>query len=144
MSNYIEVDGLRVDPCMWRSKVEEVERLQARVAELEGSEMTCIKTLVDIRFACGDDGKRMQGELVEYIAELSRQAVSVPEWVSVIEDNCWDLRCVSRSTGGDDCDVIWQVIEHHMSEPNQRVIAESLYPLDALERALNPIEQEGE
>ena len=34
MSNYIEVDGLRVDPCMWRSKVEEVERLQARVAQL--------------------------------------------------------------------------------------------------------------
>ena len=38
MSNYIEVDGLRVDPCMWRSKVEEVERLQARVAELEAEE----------------------------------------------------------------------------------------------------------
>ena len=34
MTDYIEVDGLRVDPCMWRSKVEEVERLQARVAEL--------------------------------------------------------------------------------------------------------------
>ena len=34
MSNYIEVDGLRVDPCMWRSKVEEVEQLRARVAEL--------------------------------------------------------------------------------------------------------------
>ena len=61
--------------------IAENERLQARLAELEGSEMTCIKTLVDIRFACGDDGKRMQGELVEYIAELSRKAVSVPEWI---------------------------------------------------------------
>jgi hypothetical protein len=38
MSDYIEVDGLRVGPCMWRSKVEEVERLQARVAELEAEE----------------------------------------------------------------------------------------------------------
>jgi len=32
MSDYIEVDGLRVGPCMWRSKVEEVEHLRARVA----------------------------------------------------------------------------------------------------------------
>ena len=65
--------------------IAENERLQARLAELEGSEMTCIKTLVDIRFACGDDGKRMQGELVEYIAELSRKAVSVPEWIKCSE-----------------------------------------------------------
>jgi hypothetical protein len=41
---------------------------------LDGQEMTLIKTLVDIRFACGDDGKRMQGELVEFIAELARKA----------------------------------------------------------------------
>jgi len=34
MSDYIEVDGLRVGPCVWRSKVEEVEQLRARVAEL--------------------------------------------------------------------------------------------------------------
>ena len=34
MSDYIEVDGLRVGPCMWRSKVEEVDQLQAQVAEL--------------------------------------------------------------------------------------------------------------
>jgi len=33
MSDYIEVDGLRVGPCMWRSKVEEEQnrrRLQSR------------------------------------------------------------------------------------------------------------------
>lgn len=59
---------------------------QASRQESESSEMACIKTLVDVRFACGDDGKRMQGDLVDYIAELSRkagagdgQAVSVPE-----------------------------------------------------------------
>ena len=32
MTDYIEVDGLRVGPYMWRSKVEEVEQLRARVA----------------------------------------------------------------------------------------------------------------
>ena len=34
MTDYIEVDGLRVGPCMWRSKVEEIDQLQAQVAEL--------------------------------------------------------------------------------------------------------------
>ena len=34
MTDYIEVDGLRVGPCMWRSKADEVEQLRARVAEL--------------------------------------------------------------------------------------------------------------
>ena len=56
--------------------IAENERLQARVAMLEGSEMACIKTLVDIRLACGDNGKRMQDELVEYIAELSCKAAA--------------------------------------------------------------------
>ena len=54
--------------------VGDVREWQASRQELDGQEMTLIKTLVDIRFACGDDGKRMQGELVEYIAELSRKA----------------------------------------------------------------------
>ena len=48
---------------------------QASRQLLNSSEMACIKTLVDIRFACGDNSKRMQDELVEYIAELSRQAL---------------------------------------------------------------------
>ena len=43
----------------------------------QNEEMACIKLLADIRQACGDDGKRMQGELVEYIAELYRKAERV-------------------------------------------------------------------
>lgn len=35
MSDYIEVDGLRVGPCMWRNLKEQNEQLKARVAELE-------------------------------------------------------------------------------------------------------------
>lgn len=42
MSDYIEVDGLRVGPCMWRNAKDEltrlkseVERLRGRLAELE-------------------------------------------------------------------------------------------------------------
>ena len=44
---------------------------------VKNEEMTCIKLLADIRQACGDNGKRMQDELVQYIAELYRQAESV-------------------------------------------------------------------
>jgi hypothetical protein len=44
---------------------------------VKNEEMTCIKLLADIRQACGDDGKRMQDELVQYIAELYRQAERV-------------------------------------------------------------------
>ncbi|QBJ80554.1 hypothetical protein [Aquitalea sp. USM4] len=33
-----------------------------------------LKLVADIRFALGDDGKRMQGELVEYCKELRRDA----------------------------------------------------------------------
>jgi hypothetical protein len=43
----------------------------------QNEEMTCIKLLADIRQACGDNGKRMQDELVQYIAELYLKAESV-------------------------------------------------------------------
>ena len=47
---------------------------QASRQALEGQDARLIHLLADIRFACGDDGKRMQGELVEYIGELARKA----------------------------------------------------------------------
>jgi hypothetical protein len=47
---------------------------QAGRRALEGQDARLIHLLADIRFACGDDGKRMQGELVEYIGELARKA----------------------------------------------------------------------
>ena len=72
MSDTIYTDSSKVNAGL----IAENERLQARVAMLEGSEMACIKTLVDIRLACGDNGKRMQYELVEYIAELSCKAAA--------------------------------------------------------------------
>jgi hypothetical protein len=52
---------------MWRG-------WQAGRRALEGQDARLIHLLADIRFACGDDGKRMQGELVEYIGELARKA----------------------------------------------------------------------
>ena len=57
MSNYIEVDGLRVDPCMWRSKVEEVERLQAQVVELVAVAVSVRDDLL-LRSEIDSDGTR--------------------------------------------------------------------------------------
>ncbi len=34
----------------------------------------CVSLVADIRFACGDNGKRMQPELVEYVRELAKDA----------------------------------------------------------------------
>ena len=52
---------------MWRG-------WQASRQGVGGQDARLIHLLADIRFACGDDGKRMQGELVEYIGELARKA----------------------------------------------------------------------
>lgn len=43
-------------------------------AVLQSYESQLLRLLVDIRFAAGDDGKRMQDELVEYIGALRRDA----------------------------------------------------------------------
>jgi len=103
--------------------IAENERLQARLAELEGSEMTCTKTLVDIRFACGDDGKRMQGELVEYIAELSRKAVSVP---SILYDGY----------------AVVQEVQHARNSKGLEKIKDSALVPDVLDAVVKLIKQE--
>ena len=65
-----------------------VERLRARAAEHGGDKLleeaaaaleaaredACVALVADIRFACGDNGKRMQPELVEFIRELAEDA----------------------------------------------------------------------
>ena len=33
----------------------------------------------------------------------------------LLEENSWDLRCIDIPTGGDDYDIEWIVIEHHMA-----------------------------
>lgn len=44
------------------------------------------------------------------------------ERLEFIENGTVDLRCHSAPTGGDDFDIYWNVIEHHMAEPNEREI----------------------
>ena len=71
---------------------------------VKNEEMTCIKLLADIRQACGDDGKRMQDELVQY-AELYRQAESVPEaWRSTMKELSDDLESEIESRRSSEID----------------------------------------
>ena len=56
-----------------------------------------------------------------------------------LRDGCCDLRCISLPTpGGDDSDVRWTVIEHHMAEPREREIGRSFTdnPRDAIRDAI--------
>jgi hypothetical protein len=50
------------------------ELLAERDALEAAREDACVALVADIRFACGDNGKRMQPELVEFIRGLARDA----------------------------------------------------------------------
>ena len=71
---------------------------QASRQGVGGQDARLINLLADIRFACGDDGKRMQGELVEYIGELARKAGELEgEPVGEIRRfGFGNLRCTTR------------------------------------------------
>ena len=72
--------------------------------KVKNEEMACIKLLAEIRFACGDNGKRMQDELVQY-AELYRQAESVPEaWRSTMKELSDDLESEIESRRSSEID----------------------------------------
>jgi len=55
-----------------------------------------------------------------------------------LEENSWDLRCVNVPTGGDDYDIIWEVIEHYQATPRNRTIAGGITPVEAIKQALKP------
>ena len=59
-----------------------------------------------------------------------------------LEENTCDLRCRSVATGGDDFDVEWFVIEHHMTEPKEREIGQGRSVVDALLVAFHGINED--
>lgn len=71
-------------------------------------------------------------------AEAERDAARAEvELLNVIERECWDVRCVDEPTpGGDDGDVGWVVIEHHMAAPNERQVGYGKTPQEAIRAAL--------
>ena len=53
-----------------------------------------------------------------------------------LERESWDLRCYNAPTGGDDWDVCWVVIEHHMDAPMEREIGNGSTPQEAIKQAI--------
>lgn len=51
-----------------------IDAQQARIADIEAQNASLLSLLADIRIACGDNGKRMQDELVAYISDLEQDA----------------------------------------------------------------------
>jgi hypothetical protein len=52
----------------------------------------------------------------------------------LMEENCWDLRCIAipiADTG--DADIDWVVIEHHMAKPHEREVGRGSTPVKALQ-----------
>ena len=67
---------------------------------------------------------------------LSEGMLASPDVLKTLEDNCWDLRCVDVPTGGGDADIGWNVVEHHMAPPQERVVGIGGSPLEAVQDAL--------
>lgn len=70
------------------------------------------------------------------IAECAqdREDADLLDWLR--EETC-DLRCINQPTGGDDYEVRWVVISHHMAKPHEREIGRSFTddPRDAIRAA---------
>ena len=65
-----------------------------------------------------------------------RERCAKPDLLAAMEQECWTLRCIDVPTGGGDADVAWEVVQHHMANPRDRVIASGKTPEQALTAAL--------
>lgn len=82
-----------------------------------------------------------RNELFKEVLELRKDKARL----DLIENSCWDLRCVDEPTpGGDDGDIAWIIIEHHMSAPKERQLAYEYSARRAIDAALNPVPEPDE
>ena len=70
-----------------------------------------------------------------------RKAAQDP--LQILDDECWDLRCVD-SPNFDDADIVWEVVSHHMTPPKERIEGCGSTPKAALSAALRALTREGE
>lgn len=58
--------------------------------------------------------------------------------LKALEDNCWDLRCVTEPTNETGCsDVSWVVIGRFMEAPTERMMGSGDTPLEAIHNAIH-------
>jgi NTP pyrophosphatase (non-canonical NTP hydrolase) len=76
---------------------------------------------------------------------LRSQTVSAPlasnasDPLETLEGNCWDLRCIDIPTGGGDADIGWNIVEHHMGPPKERIVGRGRSPREALQDATSTL-----
>lgn len=80
---------------------DELDRLRAENARLLGDHEAALRLVADVRAAIGDDGKRMQPELIEYCKAMKRDAERY-RWL--------------RNDSGDDFETPWIALGMHGNE----------------------------
>ncbi|PHS61650.1 MAG: hypothetical protein COB12_11975 [Flavobacterium sp.] len=54
-----------------------------------------------------------------------------------LDNSSCSLQCQDAPNVGGDCDIVWEVVEHHMSAPHERAIGFGISPIDALNDAFS-------
>lgn len=52
--------------------------------------------------------------------------------LKVLEDNCWDLRCVTDNPAPGDYKTTWRVIEYYERAPIERILGTGKTPAEAI------------
>ena len=96
---------------------------------------------VDVeRWAIGELGNGNH-PLFAYVSPKSQADARDAELLGFLQDQCIDLRCFTTSDGED---VGWRTVQHHMSEPRERVVSEVYgdQPRRAIREAMARIERD--
>ena len=75
-----------------------------------------------------------EDEVIVYIGQLQAEIKRL-RLFDKLEENDWDLCCVSIPTGGDDFSIGWKVVEHYQAKPKERTIGVGKNPAEAIEQA---------
>lgn len=142
----VEVLGLQESH---QTPADAVRELQAEIDRLRNEPQTAPSDIERaFRDACDEAGCAYDNEaLLEAIQALKErcQAVSAPlasnasDPLETLEGNCWDLRCIDIPTGGGDADIGWNIVEHHMGPPKERIVGRGRSPREALQDATSTL-----
>ena len=80
--------------------------------------------------------KSLREENEKLRAELARSSERI-DVAKILEDNCWALRCIDIPTGAGDADIGWNVVEHHMAPPKERIVGTGNSPIEAIRDAVS-------
>jgi hypothetical protein len=134
-----------------RGRFDGVMEYQREIRKLSGTEpqaarpvdLEAIAEIVQFERAAGSGHYDTAQKLLEYFVRC--QAVSAPlasnasDPLETLEGNCWDLRCIDIPTGGGDADIGWNIVEHHMGPPKERIVGRGRSPREALQDATSTL-----